>query len=75
MSSATLPELNRRLIEKRGAFVDTAAALRGRVKREAQNLAPQRIIKRHPETVLGTALVVGFIAGRIAGAVVRAFVR
>lgn len=75
MSSATLPELNRRLIEKRGAFVDTAAALRGRVKRDAQNLSPQRIIKRHPEAVLGTALMVGFLAGRLTGVVARALLR
>jgi len=72
MFSATLPELNRRLIEKRGAFVNTAEALRGRVKREARNLAPQRIVKRHPEAAMSVAAVAGFLAGRMAAGVVRA---
>ncbi|MGH9476131.1 MAG: hypothetical protein ACRD1C_07340 [Terriglobales bacterium] len=63
----TLPEINRRLLEQRGAFVDTAAALRSRLLRGARNLTPVRQLQRHPEAGMAVALVLGLIVGRILG--------
>lgn len=75
MQPSTVPELNRRLVEQRGALVDTAAALRSRLRREARNLTPMSQLRRHPEAGMGAALVVGFIAGRIAGGVIGGLLR
>ncbi len=71
----TLPELNRRLLEERGAFVDTAEALRSRMRQKARNLLPQRQLQRHPEAGLVLALGAGLLAGRIAGGILGSLLR
>lgn len=74
MASASLPELNRRLIAKRGELVDTAAALRGRINSRVRRLEPRQIIKRHPGATLVAAFVFSLAAGRLAGGVLRRFI-
>lgn len=66
-ATLTLPELDRRLLEQRGAMVDTITTLRRRVRRGARNLMPQQLLQRHPEAGMVLAAVLGLIAGRVIG--------
>jgi|GEM_PF-3058180 len=75
MSTQSLPELNRRLLEERGAAVATAARLRSKVRREMHGLAPREQIKGHPEAAMAAAAVLGLVGGRLAGAVLRGLLR
>ncbi|MGH9466290.1 MAG: hypothetical protein ACRD1Y_02940 [Terriglobales bacterium] len=74
-SSLSLPELNERLLRERGALVDTAEALRTRVRREARKLEPRRLLQQHPEAAMAGALLLGAAVGRVAGGVLRALLR
>ncbi|MGH9483971.1 MAG: hypothetical protein ACRD1F_02850 [Terriglobales bacterium] len=71
----SLPELDRRLLDQRGAFADTAAALRRRVRRDARNLLPQRQMQKHAEVSLAAAVVTGLIAGRVIGGILGSILR
>lgn len=73
--SMSMPELNRRLVEQRGAMVDTITTLRRRVRRKARNLMPYQQLRRHPEAGMALAAVVGLIAGRVIGRVAGGFLR
>lgn len=74
-ATLTLPELNRRLLEQRGAMVDTITTLRRRVRRGARNLMPYQQLQRHPEAGMALAAVLGLIAGRLIGKVAGSFLR
>lgn len=74
-ATLTLPELNRRLLEQRGAMVDTITTLRRRVRREARNLMPYQQLQRHPEAGMALAAVAGMIVGRVIGGVLGSFLR
>lgn len=74
-ATLTLPELDRRLLEQRGAMVDTITMLRRRMRRSARNLMPYQQLQRHPEAGMAIAAVLGLIAGRVVGGVVGSFLR
>ncbi|MGH9394394.1 MAG: hypothetical protein ACRD1E_09520 [Terriglobales bacterium] len=71
MASQSMPELNRRLLEERGAMVATVNRLRHRLRSDLHALAPREQIKRHPEAALAAAAAAGLVAGRLAGALLR----
>ncbi|HWG38872.1 MAG TPA: hypothetical protein VN690_14260 [Terriglobales bacterium] len=75
MATHSIPELNRRLLEERGAAVASAERLRTRIRRELHNLGPREQVKRHPEAALAAAAVLGLVGGRIAGAMLRGLLR
>jgi hypothetical protein len=71
MASSSIPEIDRRLREERGALFERAQALRGRLRR----MAPGRQARRHPEAALVAASSAGLIAGWLAGRVAHRFLR
>lgn len=71
----TLPDLDRRLQEKRGEVADTLGELRQRVRDDLRELSPRRQLRRHPEAALIGAAAAGLLAGRLVGGLLAALWR
>lgn len=71
----TIPDLDRRLVEDRGALVNSVDALRTRVQREVRGLNPRAVVKRHAGAALSAAAVVGALAGLLGGRMAAGIVR
>ncbi|HXE31079.1 MAG TPA: hypothetical protein VN515_04695 [Terriglobales bacterium] len=71
----SLPELERRLQEKRRAVVVSLDELRGRVRHDVHELSPRQQVKHHAGAALAAAALLGLLAGRVAGGLLRALLR
>lgn len=75
MATRSLPELDRRLLAQRGAFVRTAEDLKDKLREDVSAMTPRNLLRRHPGAALAGAAALGLIAGRIAGGVLSAVLR
>ena len=67
----SIPELDHRLEQHRGAAFDAALGVRRRLRRAALDLSLLRQARRHPVLVLAAAAGFGLLLGRLTARVLR----